>query len=266
MVLFTYTVALLITCAFAETPAQALQRELQAAADAHAPVYTVAAGEYNFTSSLVLTGASDLAIVFSAAGVALWFVPATGVSLVDCERVQWNGPSVIDYDPPTYAQGTVTGLGPLSATPVVVRAAFDHRFPFPDPTREPVFRVPFNDSVKVGTLSHSLLFGICTSGITATQLVATLPAGCVLGTWRPHHAPRPRLSRGNQPVPRRHGAAAVRRHRQRDRGVRTQSEGQRRSPAVRGGAARRRRPRHRVPTRRCARLPPGELHAGEAVR
>ena len=150
MVFFAYTVALLITCAFAETPAQALQRELQAAADAHAPVYTVAAGEYNFTSSLVLTGASDLAIVFSAAGVALWFVPATGVSLVDCERVQWNGPSVIDYDPPTYAQGTVTGLGPLSATPVVVRAAFDHRFPFPDPTREPVFRVPFNDSVKVG--------------------------------------------------------------------------------------------------------------------
>lgn len=139
------------------TPAEDLQKNLQRAADALKPSFTVASGDYNFTTSLFLREADGLIVTF-ATNVNLWFPFGSGVQLVNCQRVRWLGSAVIDYDPPTYAQGIVTKLSidKTSHPPTAsVEADFDANFPMPHCTttesasRPCPFCKPYNSSTKI---------------------------------------------------------------------------------------------------------------------
>ena len=109
-------------------PGEPLQRALQAAADAGLPTFTVAPGEYNFSSQpLRLASAASMDIV--AAGVTIWFSPGGGVMLQDCSDVFIRG-LTIDYTP-TLAQGIVRSVDHTGSVSGDGTASFTAQF---DPT------------------------------------------------------------------------------------------------------------------------------------
>ena len=114
-----------------------LQQHLDAAAaEGPGAVVTIAAGDYRFgNSSLFLDSAIGVSVVADA-GATLWFNYTQGFILQNCENVSVSG-ITIDYDPPCFAQGVVTAVGPdaqqgLNASQF--EAQFDARFIFPDPS------------------------------------------------------------------------------------------------------------------------------------
>lgn len=77
-------------------PGAPLQKALQAAADAHALSFTIAPGEYNFsTVALRLSGALNLAI--HAHGVTLWFRAGGGCNSIAAKACQSTGYSLTTH-------------------------------------------------------------------------------------------------------------------------------------------------------------------------
>jgi hypothetical protein len=101
---------------------------LQDAARNNHPHFVIPAGAYCFNGQmLLLTGAKNMLIDATAA--VFWFSYGGGLVLWGCSNVTWRG-GVIDYDPPVYAQGTITSMA--GAQNGFIRAAFDTSYALPD--------------------------------------------------------------------------------------------------------------------------------------
>ena len=126
--------------------AQKLQQALNdAALQGPGAVVTVdAAGDYRFgNSSLTLAGATGVTVVADP-GATLWFNYTQGFVCSGCVNVSITG-LVIDYDPPCFAQGVVSAVGPdpqRGLNSSQFEAVFDPRFIFPDPNVSPAFVNP----------------------------------------------------------------------------------------------------------------------------
>jgi hypothetical protein len=94
---------------------------MQDAARDGTPRFIIPAGAYCFNGEMMqLTGARNMLI--DATSATFWFSYGGGLVLWGCSNVTWRG-GVIDYDPPVYAQGTITSMAQASRG--IVRAAFD---------------------------------------------------------------------------------------------------------------------------------------------
>lgn len=117
---------------------------MQDAARKGMPGFAIPAGAYCFNGEMLqLTGARNM--VIDATAAVFWFSYGGGLVLWGCSNVTWRG-GVVDYDPPVYAQGTVTSMA--QARHGVVSAAFDTAYALPD-TSVGVFNYFADGNTKV---------------------------------------------------------------------------------------------------------------------
>ena len=107
-------------------PSEQLQRDLDAAIAAGSSAFTIAPGVYRPKRDLLLNNARDLSITPGGGGrVVLLFQCNWGIVLRSCTNVSVADVTV-DYDPPCFSQGVVTGSDKESFT-----YTLDDGFPAP---------------------------------------------------------------------------------------------------------------------------------------
>jgi hypothetical protein len=107
-------------------PSEQLQKDLNAAIAAGSRTFAISPGVYRPRRDLLLNNARDLSIVPREGGrVVLLFTCNWGLVLRSCVNVSVANVT-IDYDPPCYSQGVVTGSEPGSFTYIL-----DEGFPAP---------------------------------------------------------------------------------------------------------------------------------------